>query len=318
MIRTVLGDIPPDALGACHAHDHVLIRDGLGTRVDPDLLIDDVERAVVEVGAFRTAGGGTLVDAMPLDSGRDPAGLVQVSRRTGVHIVATTGFHTSRYYEQGHWSTAVDPELVVDLLCAEVTQGMDRYSYSGPVIDRLAARAGIVKAATGPEGMDRRATQLFAIAAQCHRRTGAPVLTHTEHGALGVEQVARLVELGVAADAVLVSHVDRNHDPAYHADLAQTGAYLVYDGVSRSSYHPPELVAKLMAAACTAGGGQRVLMGLDLARRSYRCSYGGRPGLGYLLAHFLPLLLQRGFSPAEVASFVVSNPAAALSLRPPG
>ena len=139
MIRTVLGDVAPDDLGLCHAHDHVLIGDGLGARREPDLLIDDVELAVDEVQSFRKAGGGTLVDAMPLDCGRDPEGLVEVSRRTGVHIVATTGFHTSGYYEARHWSACLDASAVADLLCAEVTDGMDRHSYGGPLPERLAA-----------------------------------------------------------------------------------------------------------------------------------------------------------------------------------
>lgn len=315
MIRTVLGDIPAPQLGRTHAHDHVLIADSLGTRGDPDLTIDDVERAVAEVRDFQRAGGGALVDAMPLDSGRDPAGLVAVSRRTGVHIVATTGFHTPRYYEQSHWSGTLPQEKVVELLCAEVQLGMDARSYSGPVVERLSARAGLVKAATGPDGLDPRSRRCFALAAECHRRTGAPVLTHTEHGLLGLEQVALLVDLGVPADAVLVSHVDRNHDPAYHTDLSQTGAYLVYDGVSRTKYHAPDVPVKLIAAACSAGAAQRVLLGLDLARRSYRSSYGGRPGLAYLLTDFVPILLAHGFAATDIEDFLRVNPAAALSMR---
>ncbi|MHB8342385.1 MAG: phosphotriesterase family protein [Mycobacteriales bacterium] len=315
MIRTVLGDIEPAQLGACHAHDHVLIGDGVGARQNPNLLIDDVERAVAEVELFAAAGGGALVDAMPLDSGRDPIGLVEVSRRTGVHIVATTGFHTAGYYVRDHWLLTIPMEQLVDLVCAEVTVGLDRYSYSGPVIDRMAARAGLVKAATGADGLDGRARRLLDLAAEVHLRTGAPVLTHTEHGQLALEQLDRLLGRGVPPEAVLISHVDRRHDTGFHAELAQCGAYLVYDGPSRTKYHQPELVIKLIDVTCQAGGAQRILLGLDLALRSYRRSYGGGPGLGYLLESFLPLLVQAGFEARLVDGFVVANPARALSLR---
>jgi predicted metal-dependent phosphotriesterase family hydrolase len=316
VIRTVLGDVEPGALGFCHAHDHVLIGDGLGARRNPDLLISDVDAAVAEVALFAEAGGGCLVDAMPLDSGRDPAGLVEVSRRTGVHLLATTGFHTRGYYRDGHWSETVAVDAIADLLVAEVEEGLDRHSYSGPVVERLEARAGLVKVATDEAGLDRRARRLIEAAALCHRRTGVAVLTHTEGGRGGLEQVELLQRCGVDPSRVLVSHVDRNHDRGYHRALAQTGAYLVYDGPSRTKYHTPEEVAELVGEACAAGGRARVLLGLDLALRSYRRSYGGEPGLAFVLDTFLPVLRAAGFGDDDIRAFGWDNPAAALDRRP--
>jgi predicted metal-dependent phosphotriesterase family hydrolase len=315
VVRTVLGDVDPVELGFCSSHDHVLIGDGLGARGNPELLIDDVEEAVREVEAFRTAGGGTLVDAMPLDCGRDPGGLVEVSRRTGVHIVATTGFHTPIYYEARHWSTVLDPGDIAELLVAEVEVGMDRCSYGGPVVQRLAARAGLIKVASEHGRIGDVTLRLMEAVAAAHLRTGAPVLTHTEHGTMGLEQVERLVALGVATDAILISHCDRNHDVGYHAELAATGAYLVYDGPSRTKYHTPEQVADLIAIACEAGAEKQVLLGMDLALRSYRVSCGGGPGLGFLPSTFVGVLSQVGHSDATIERFGCHNPASALRLR---
>ena len=315
MIRTVLGDIDPESAGFCSAHDHVLIAESIGTVRTPDLLIDGVEEAVEEVLAYREAGGATIVDAMPIDCGRDPTGLVEVAVRTGVHIVATTGFHKPEYYEESHWSRSLGVDEIVQLVSAEVTDGMDRWSYGAPRIERLEARAGLVKVATAGDGFTALARARFDVAAEVHRRTGAPVLTHTEHGALAIEQVAHLQELGVPADAVLVSHVDRNHDRALHADLAATGCYVVYDGPSRAKYHRPEEVAELIGVTVEAGGRDRVLLGMDLALRRYRRSYGGEPGLAWLPAEFPRVLVSCGFDDAEVEAFCCTNPARALSLR---
>lgn len=315
MIRTVLGDIDAADLGFTSAHDHVLISDAIGTVRTPDLRIDGVEEAIEEVAAFRAAGGGALVDAMPVDSGRDPEGLVEVSRRTGVHIVATTGFHKPEYYEERHWSVRADDEVVADLLAAEVTTGMDRYSYGAPFIDRLEARAGLVKIATDADGFTPLAKRRIAVAAEVHRRTGAPVLTHTEHGALAIEQSEALTALGVPADAVLISHVDRNHDEGLHRALGETGCYLVYDGPSRSKYHQPEEVAALMSAAAEVAGADRLLVGMDLALRSYRTSYGGSPGLAWLPSTFPQVLFSAGFTDTDIRRIGWDNPAAALSLR---
>jgi predicted metal-dependent phosphotriesterase family hydrolase len=315
VIRTILGDIEASAAGFCSAHDHVLIGDGIGTLRTPDLLIDDVDAAIDEIDEYRRSGGGTIVDAMPVDCGRDPVGLAEVSRRTGVHIVATTGFHKPEYYEAGHWSRSLSDDVIVDLLVSEIVDGMDRWSYGGPVVERLPARAGLVKVATDADGLTPLAKSRMAVAAAVHHRTGVPVLTHTEHGALAVEQVETLAAHGVSPDAVLVSHVDRNHDTGLHRALAATGCYVVYDGPSRSKYHEPEDVAGLIGAAVEAGGADRVLLGMDLALRPYRTSYGGSPGLGWLPGSFVPLLRRCGFSDEDVWRFGWGNPGRALSMR---
>jgi predicted metal-dependent phosphotriesterase family hydrolase len=315
VVRTVLGDVDTLSLGFCSSHDHVLIRDGLGARANPELLICDVDEASAEVAAFRAAGGRTLVDAMPLDCGRDPLGLVEVSRRTGVNIIATTGFHTPRYYERDHWSTTVDVDVIADLLTAEVVTGMDRHSYGGPHVERIEARAGLCKVASEQDTIGPVTRRLIDAVAECHRRTGVPVLTHMEHGTMGLAQVELLTGAGVPADAILLSHVDRNHDRSYHADLAASGAFLVYDGPSRSKYHSPQLVADLIGVACDAGGTKQVLLGMDLALRSYRVSCGGTPGMGFLPSVFPDVLRQRGHTDQAVEQFTVRNPAHALSLR---
>lgn len=316
VVRTVLGDIDPGDLGFCHAHDHLLIGAGIGTAANPDLLIDDVDAAAEEVRLFAAAGGRAIVDAMPLDCGRDAAGLVEISRRTSVHVIATTGFHTRHYYEPGHWSERLPLDTVLEVLTDEVTVGLDRHGHGGPTVERLDARAGLVKAATDDNGFDARAERVFTLAAECHHRTGVPVITHTERGAFALEQVEYLTGLGVPPDAILVSHVDRRIDTGYHRDLAATGAYLVYDGPSRHKYHTPEQVAASMAAARDAGGLERILIGMDLALRSYRVSTGGSPGLAYVLDEFLAVLKANGFNSDEVDRIGRANPARALSLRP--
>jgi len=317
LIRTVLGDIPPGQLGFCHAHDHVLIGPNVATDHNPDLLIDDVDEAIAEVTLFQQAGGGALVDAMPLDCGRDPEGLIRVSEQTSVHIIAATGFHTRRYYPAGHWSEQIPAEDIADIMTAEVTDGMDRRSLArGPAhADRLGARAGVVKVATDEHGVTDLAARIMTAAAECHRRTGAPILTHTERGLHGVEQVEFFTGLGIAPDAVLVSHVDRICDLGYHADLAATGAYLVYDGPSRMNYHPAEQMADCMRVAAEHGATRRILLGMDLALRSYRISTGGSPGLGFVLDHFLGVLRSAGFTEQDLDCFGWQNPATALSLR---
>ena len=108
-IRTVLGDISPDALGITYAHEHLVIDGGRPVELQPDFLLADVEMAVEEVAAARALGLAAIVDAMPCDAGRNAGKLAEISRRTGVHVVAPTGLHLAKYYGDAHWSARLTP-----------------------------------------------------------------------------------------------------------------------------------------------------------------------------------------------------------------
>ena len=75
MIRTVLGDISPAALGICSAHEHLLGRPH-DPAADEDLCLTDERAAAAELAGFFAAGGRALVEMSPADYGRDAAGMV--------------------------------------------------------------------------------------------------------------------------------------------------------------------------------------------------------------------------------------------------
>src|SRR5665213_2413254 len=102
IVRTVLGDIDPSVLGRTNAHEHLFIRDGLILILEPDFRLDSETNAVLEVTDFRAYGGQAIVDTSPLGVGRDPEGLVNVSRATGVHVIAATGSHKPRHDLDSH------------------------------------------------------------------------------------------------------------------------------------------------------------------------------------------------------------------------
>jgi phosphotriesterase-related protein len=93
MIRTVRGDIAPESLGFCQSHEHLCITKGRPAQVNPDLCIDDPDKSARELTRYREAGGQAVVDAQPVGCGRDPLMLETLSRTSGVHIIASTGFH---------------------------------------------------------------------------------------------------------------------------------------------------------------------------------------------------------------------------------
>ena len=91
------------------------------------------------------------------------------------------------------------------------------------------------------------------------------------------------------------------------------GVFLEYDSPSRLKYGPDAYAVSLIAAAVENGYADRILLGLDFARRSYYPSYGGGPGLGYLLETFVPRLRAEGLGDI-VDLLLVENPARAFSM----
>jgi predicted metal-dependent phosphotriesterase family hydrolase len=311
VVRTVLGDVPAERLGMCFAHEHLVIDGGVPTLVNPELSLPRVEDAVAELAPCVAAGLRAVVDAMPADAGRNVAKLAAISRRAGVHVVASTGLHHTRFYGERHWGELLDPEQLAGLFAAEVTDGIDANDLNGPVVARTGHRAGVIKVAGSAGGPSDRDRRVFEAAAIATARVGTAILTHCEGGTGGLAQLALLAELGVPPGRVVLSHTDKVVDRGYHRELLAAGAFLVYDQGLRS----PEDTARLVGWMVADGHAGRLLLGTDGARRSLWATLGGSPGLA-ALATGLGRRLAAELGPAVMERIWVANPAAALELRP--
>jgi phosphotriesterase-related protein len=249
---------------------------------------------------------------MPADCGRDPSMLAELSRRTGVQIVAATGLHHEKFYGPSHWSLRATEDELADLFVADVELGIDARDYSGPIVARTAFRAGIVKIAGSQDGPSARDLPIFRAAAAAHYRTGVPVHTHCEAGTGALEQIHVLTEAGVPADRISLSHVDKIQDRGYHRELLATGAFVVYDQTFRWADRANGTLELIEAAVADGRTGQ-LMLGMDAARQSYYTAYGGSPGLGYLLRGFSDLLEERGIDATIRHRLFVDNPARAYA-----
>lgn len=312
VVRTVLGDIEPAALGVTYAHEHLVIDGGRPVLMEPDFDLADVDAMVAELGAAVELGLGAAVDAMPCDAGRNAEKLAEISRRTGVHVVAPTGLHHDRYYGPAHWSHRLDTDALAALFVADIEVGIDANDYSGPVVRRTPHRAGVVKIAGSDGGPSDRDRRVFEAAAIAHRATGAPILTHCEGGSGALEQVATLIDFGVPSAHVVLSHVDKVVDRTYHRELLATGATAEYDGSFRWGAAENGTLT-LLGWMAEDGLLDRVVLGMDAARRSYLSAYGGSPGLTWLLDGFSAMLDERGIGPDQRRRLFVENPARAFA-----
>jgi phosphotriesterase-related protein len=315
-VRTVLGDVDPSSLGVTYAHEHLVIDGGRPVEVEPDFLLADVDRMATELADAYALGLRTVVDAMPADAGRNVGKLAELSRRTGVAVIASTGLHHERYYGPAHWSHRITVDELADLFVADVVEGIDANDYCGPVVRRTRHRAGVVKVAGSDGGPSARDARVFAAAAEAHRRTGVPILTHCEGGTGALEQIRLLVDAGVEPGKIVVSHVDKIVDPAYHRAVLASGAVAEYDQAFRWGDRANGTLALLEAMAAD-GLRDRIVLGMDAARQGYYRAYGGRPGLRFLVAAFSRTMAERGLDEAVQRSLFVTAPAAAFAFAQP-
>jgi len=307
-VRTVLRDIRPADLGITYAHEHLVIDGGRPVLMHPDFDLADVEKMATEVAGAAALGLRAVVDAMPCDAGRNAEKLADISRRTGVHVVAPTGLHHERYYGPAHWSHRISVEELADLFSADIEVGIDVNDYAGPVVHRTPFRAGVIKVAGSEGGLSARDERVFAAAALAHVRTGAPILTHAEHGTGALEQVRYLTERAVDPGHIAVSHVDKVVDRGYHRELLSTGAFAEYDGAFRWGDRPNGTLQLLDWMADDGLIGQ-VVLGMDAARQGYYAVYGGFPGLTFLLDGFSVAMEERGLDATIRHRLFVDNPA---------
>ncbi len=314
--RTLKGDVAPETLGVINAHDH-LIRTGAGeVYIEPDHLLDDVDKAVQEATYFVDASknwspdGGTVVDMCPANCGRDVDKLAEVNARVpGLQIIIATGFHREHVYleTRSHWVTRYTVEQIADLLIADIAEGIDRHDYSGPIVDRTAYKAGVIKVATAYGKITAFEHKCMEAAAKASIETGCPINTHTTYGTCGLEQAQTLIGLGVPADQIAIGHIQRNSDVYYLSQVLDTGVYLELDGTYRIKYQPDANRIMQLRELGAMGYGKRLLLGTDSGKRSYQKAYGSVTGVDFNPAVDGPRMIAEGFDPAYVDDLLIHN-----------
>jgi phosphotriesterase-related protein len=310
IITAVLGDIVPQDLGFCQSHEHLFIKPGCSGEINPALCIDDLDKSLAELEAYYRTGGRALVDAQPPFCGRDPAVLAELSKRSGVHIIASTGFHRTRYYSKDHRLLKADADVLTRFYLAELNEGM--YS-EGNHTGQSSSRAGQIKTALEAGTFDRLGEKLFSAAAAAAGESGCAVMIHVEKNADPAALADFLMKRGAAPSRLIFCHLDRAvGDLGIHREIARRGAYLEYDTIGRPKYHDDKRESAIILEMTEAGFAGQLLLSLDTTRARL-AAYGGSPGLSYILTNFIPLLKGRGITEEQIRMFFVKNPAKAFA-----
>ena len=250
-----------------------------------------------------------MVEATVPGWGRDARALQEMSTRSGVHIIACTGFYTQEYIPD--FAREGSPQALVEFLLKELQEGMED----------TGIKAGLLKTGCAYpviEGLEKKCVTAVARAA---RVSGAAITTHspaagrfeTPGGNLGYQYLEIFEAEGVDPARVIIGHADQNADIRQLLELARRGAMIEFDVIGKNFRLLDETRIDLLRRMADAGREDHLLLSTDRCRISECKAFGG-PGYDALLRSFIPRLSKNGFNNAIIHKMLVDNPARILSL----
>ena len=307
-VMTVSGPIAPDQLGFTLPHEHLSCSaERLDTRElafdfasDADVLVDELRDA-------RRRGAATVVDVTSVGLGRDPQWLRTLASRSGMHVVAGSGWYRESFYPP---AARIERRTVDDLageLVAEVEHGIDGTGIRPGIIGEIGTDGPWISAA---EERVHRAT------ARAAARTGLALMTHSLHGRVALAQLRIFEEEGLDLGRVVIGHADATPDLDYHLAVLERGAVLEFDQLGLANpvaaAREPRLVETLVELL-ERGFAPQLLLSQDVCHDRQLKTNGGS-GYTYLQQHFLPKLRTAAVGEGEIAEMTVDNPRRLLTL----
>jgi len=337
-VMTVLGAVPAGDLGLTLAHEHLLIdltclhhppayawQEGL-VEAEPgsenrellerdpyvcrsNLLLEDARLAAEELNAFRELGGGTVIDFTVLGIGPRPEELREISRATGVRIVAGCGIYVRAAHPE--WVAGASVEELADWFRRQIEDGIGGSGVRPGIIGELGTSAPI-----HPD--EERVLRAAAIA---QRETGLAINVHVAIFGREALRVSEILD-GAGADLsrVVISHLDESLDVGYQREVLRRGAYVEYDtfgsefGFEHSGEREPSDVERIetLLQLLDEGWERQILLSQDVCNKLHLRRYGGK-GYGHILREIVPRLRERSVGEETIRMMLVENPARMLA-----
>jgi phosphotriesterase-related protein len=311
MVNTVLGPKPVSELGKTLVHEHVLCGYPgwfMDARMPPFIRAEALDRAVDAFQQLHAYGVRTVVDPCPMDLGRDVVFNAEVSQRSGITLISTTG----GYFEAEAITFTLkhfEVDEIADIYQKEIEDG----------VGASGIKPGLLKIATGDGKVSDYERKLVTAAAKVAKRTGVPLLSHTQNCSCGHDQIDIVTGEGNGANRLLVGHSCGRDDSPYQKSLAERGAYVGFDRFGITIFNSDECRMKNLKQMIDAGYRDSVLVSHD----KVNCWMGGIPGVGspeavklvvpnwkmtHLFENIFPALVEMGVKQEDLDHIVTVNP----------
>jgi phosphotriesterase-related protein len=316
-INTVAGTIPAESLGKTLVHEHIIASfagwecDALARPYDREKI---VKISMARVGPVKDFGVKSIVDATPIDLGRDIDVMKEVSEKLGINVICSTGMYTEdmgkyAYYRQRN-NGKVDnmAKEMCDTFLHEITQG----------IGKSGIKAGAIKVATGLKMISDCEMATLKAAAWAQKKTGVPIITHTEAGTMGPDQLDILLSEGANPVKIMCGHMCGNPSIPYQETVLKRGTYISFDRFGIEAILPDSTRTATLVSLLKKGYADRIMLSHDCIG----CTMG-RGGstleerdsslwanwtFTTIFCNILPALKKAGITDRQIETMMVDNP----------
>lgn len=293
-IQTVLGPLDGSKLGFTLTHEHICKHPPhYGSRANA------LAKAVDKLKEARDGGVDTIIDVTPFDVGRDVRFGQDVSRKSGMQIVACTGQH--QYAPESYHARSV--QEITELFVKEIEQG----------IGDTGIRAGVIKVAAHGDALTPAEVNVFKAAARASKLTGIPIETHTNSRRRnGGKQAGVFESEGLSPARVSLGHSNDTDDMEYLTGLAKRGYTLGMDhafwGLAPGAELPWQSRVECIKRLIDAGFAGHIFLSNDWVFGDLARDKVNPDGLLYTTRKTIPYLRQIGVSQQAIHAITVENP----------
>ncbi len=249
MIRTVLGDIKnPNGNILMHEHIQCMSNDMLQAFGNKWLDENRLENYAVSILSKlkEQINLGIFVDGTSIDLGRNVKLLKRISEKTGVHIVASTGFY---YYPSMFSCMRSINDLAAWVLyeCENGIEGTD-------------VKPGMLKCAADGKMTADMQKRIEAVSL-AQAETGLPMYAHCSHNDnIAYDMMNIFFKNCVNPEKTILGHASRRLEVAYLESILKEGYYICID---QSFYGDEERVARTVYELCEKGHEKKLLFSHD-------------------------------------------------------
>src|SRR4030081_1889344 len=245
-VETVLGPGGTPELGPTLMHEHIVTRSPGVQENWPHLWDRAAILALAErkLADLHSRGIRAIVALTSVDLGRDIGLIVDVARRSRVHVIVATGvwWMPQRYF------SAHGVDAVAELFVRDITLG----------IGESGVKAAIIKCATDTAGVTPVIENVLRASARAQKATGVPISTHTwAAGRTGDAQE------GSALRRVIIGHSGDSDDLGYLRGLMERGSTIGMDRFGLEHFLPTAKRVEVLARLCAEGYAGKMVLSHD-------------------------------------------------------
>jgi phosphotriesterase-related protein len=253
-VSSVTGEIEVSRLGLTLVHEHLRTGREAVYAQFPHLLDEPavLSTAIEQVNAAGAVGVKTICEPTVMGLDRNIRFMRKVAEATGMQIIAATGIYT--FDEVPPYFATRSVDHMAEAFVHDIEVG----------IQGTEIRAAFLKCATDSPGVTSGVEMVLRAVARAHRRTGAPILTHSyPANRSGADQQDIFESEGVDLRRVMIGHSGDTDDLDYLERIAERGSYLGMDRFGLDDVLPMRARIETVAELCRRGYASRLFLSQD-------------------------------------------------------